>query len=502
MPRRPTNVPTFATDPAGGAVVEPVSDVREAGFAPSDQPPAEWFNWLFNHYGQWIDFLRSFDPANSARWAVTPVFTRLAVDDQTVEAGIPLHRMIGIGNYLSTHIWSSVSGETWLERTLNSATAFGTPICGTFGINRWFIGSGTNIAGPFSGTGKIWTTFPEGSGYGVSSVGDDSNNWTACTVPGGTTDVRAIACGTHPTYGEHIVAVTNTAILDCSAFGGGAGTLSAFAASSLSAVVTAAALFCDVVYSGSSSHTGQWIAVTTKGDVYTASDPSGTWTKNATNLGVHPWRLAVDGAGVVCAYFTNSSTGSAFFLSVDDGATWPAGTAPPFSGLTQIRYIDGAWFCTLAGFAPFLATSPDLSSGSWLRLPTPYDELGTMDLGDMVYSAGALVIAGNGAVLVSKRASNLSPAPYAPGNTPAPLNDAAYLRGRLIDSTAPTLGQMLSWDVDLEEWTPGGPHATPVMTTTARDAYAAPFNGMLILNSTTGKLNFYFSGAWHAVTST
>jgi hypothetical protein len=42
----------------------------------------------------------------------------------------------------------------------------------------------------------------------------------------------------------------------------------------------------------------------------------------------------------------------------------------------------------------------------------------------------------------------------------------------------------------------------PAYTTTARDALAAPMRGQVIINTTTGKLNFYTGTAWEAVTST
>jgi len=43
---------------------------------------------------------------------------------------------------------------------------------------------------------------------------------------------------------------------------------------------------------------------------------------------------------------------------------------------------------------------------------------------------------------------------------------------------------------------------TPGFTTTQRDAMVSPAAGLLILNTTTNKLNFYGTdAAWHAVTS-
>jgi hypothetical protein len=41
----------------------------------------------------------------------------------------------------------------------------------------------------------------------------------------------------------------------------------------------------------------------------------------------------------------------------------------------------------------------------------------------------------------------------------------------------------------------------PRMTTTQRDAIASPTAGMVVYNSTTGKLNVRGAAAWEAVTS-
>lgn len=41
----------------------------------------------------------------------------------------------------------------------------------------------------------------------------------------------------------------------------------------------------------------------------------------------------------------------------------------------------------------------------------------------------------------------------------------------------------------------------PDMTTTERDALTNPQNGMIILNTTTNKLNVRLNGAWEVITS-
>lgn len=41
----------------------------------------------------------------------------------------------------------------------------------------------------------------------------------------------------------------------------------------------------------------------------------------------------------------------------------------------------------------------------------------------------------------------------------------------------------------------------PPMTTTVRDALLNPQNGMIILNTTTNKLNVRLNGAWEVITS-
>lgn len=43
--------------------------------------------------------------------------------------------------------------------------------------------------------------------------------------------------------------------------------------------------------------------------------------------------------------------------------------------------------------------------------------------------------------------------------------------------------------------------ALPAMTTAQRDAIAAPIAGLLIYNTTTGKVNVRVAAAWEAITS-
>lgn len=75
---------------------------------------------------------------------------------------------------------------------------------------------------------------------------------------------------------------------------------------------------------------------------------------------------------------------------------------------------------------------------------------------------------------------------------------ANYFAGQvLIDAGGTTLDASAALEID--STTKG--LLLPRMTTTQRDAIAAPASGLLVYNTTTGKLNFRAAAAWEAVTS-
>lgn len=74
---KPISIPTWAIDtnftnpPQAGTPtkVDPGAAKQDEGFLPTERPPAQHFNWLFNAMGQWIDYLRTLTLLN---WTLHP----------------------------------------------------------------------------------------------------------------------------------------------------------------------------------------------------------------------------------------------------------------------------------------------------------------------------------------------------------------------------------------------------------------------------------------------
>ena len=112
MPAPSTAVPDWATntnhaagsDPWSGLAtkVDPGAGVYATGFIPDQQPPAEWFNYLFNLYSDWIQWLESWRTgdgvtrsiflsalegvnASGASWAFTSAVASSAGDNEEMQ---------------------------------------------------------------------------------------------------------------------------------------------------------------------------------------------------------------------------------------------------------------------------------------------------------------------------------------------------------------------------------------------------------------------------------
>ena len=56
MAAKPTTLPRWATNP-GADVVEPTSAKKDDGFVSDEEPPAQYFNWLFETIYDWVNYL-------------------------------------------------------------------------------------------------------------------------------------------------------------------------------------------------------------------------------------------------------------------------------------------------------------------------------------------------------------------------------------------------------------------------------------------------------------
>ncbi len=81
---KPTDLTPWATSATGiAASVQPVAGQSTDGWAVAQKPPSQYFNWMMNRYGQWVNWLN--DISNQAfTWTSAQIFSALA----TFSAGL------------------------------------------------------------------------------------------------------------------------------------------------------------------------------------------------------------------------------------------------------------------------------------------------------------------------------------------------------------------------------------------------------------------------------
>ena len=193
---KPSSLPRWASvaqTPTN--IVEPASGNKDAGFEENTQPPAQWFNWLFNLLYQWAAYLDGIE-AESLDWSVPQSFhtdddaqTTITVtcngDDSVgidvtggTNAGEAIIATGGIGT-TSGGIGALVTGG---EATSNAVTA-GTGVQSTGGLSSGTGGTGgigvkgiggagaTGGIGVFgkggAGSAGVWAEGPGGGGGGI-----------------------------------------------------------------------------------------------------------------------------------------------------------------------------------------------------------------------------------------------------------------------------------------------------------------------------------------------
>lgn len=455
---RPGYLQRWAYNAGAGLVVQPPDGVAGAGYPTGYRPPAEWFNWCFANWAEWIRFLRgaNYEHWTRASWGTSPATFDtgsplfLAVDPDTVDATGAAFRYVIAGQEAdtpnTTALRVSRRGTDWVRRTNVTAGATDLPTAlahapNGSGSGRWLLG--------LDNASIHYCTVDAGGGTGP--VGSGSGNWSAATTPGGMTDVVAFA----PKNEAAIFALTN----DGGAVSTDHGvTWSVYAGTSGTA---RSGNGSDCVWTGSA-----FLFVTTDGQIYASSTAGGTFVYK-TDLGsTYAWRLATDGAGGVLAYRVNNGSTLDLFWSADSGGTWE--TITPTSGfqrIQRIRHHDGTWLAC-STVAPFLWSSNDHENWIRLRMPVSGSDL---SLYDLAWDGGAWVVAGNGWVLQCPRGHDPgdADAPWSPGSSAAPLVDAGYLRGREVAATAPTNGQVLTWNNTSGVWEPATPSAGASLPTAA-----------------------------------
>lgn len=459
--KRPTQIPRWAWG-AAATLVQPPSGSAEAGFATRDEPPAQWFNWHFNAYGAWIDFLRGPDVEKwtRAQWPGTPATdhfnapSALAFDIDTItsDAGATdgAFRMAVVGETSApaAKMYVSQTGAQWEARTNLPASVTGPFALKAISAGRWLLGC-LDGAGP----AEIHYAAAD-DGAAVGPLGANGNSWTQATTPGGMAEVKAFA---ELGGAAKIVAACASATMAVYTSDNGATwTACVFA-------TTPANNGLDVVSDGLA-----YVWISQDGEIYTSTDGvnfAATVTLAAGSSA--SWRLCAGAAGEVVAYRLASATVVDLYYSEDSGASWsaitPAASSP--KRITQIAHRDGVWIATVSR-SPWLWVSNDLVS--WRALAPPVDTSSSPAALYIVrFDGGSWVAVGNGYALVCGRAADPATGAYVRDDAPSTLSDAGSFRGYLLSTATPTNGQVYAWNSGTSRWTPTTPSSGASLPTAA-----------------------------------
>lgn len=422
---RPDAVPRWG---ASSTMVQPPDGEAAAGFATGSRPPAEWLNWMFNRHGAWIDFLRGPNVESWTRLAVagteldSATYRRFAIDTANPQV-TDAFRFVLLGELTSTsQIRVSKTGDEWVTRSTHAPA--GLTALGVTATN-WLLGDDTGAL--------YYGAIDDGTGTGP--IGSDSTAWSTATgTVSGT--VREFA--------------SNGSRVFCVSAGGGAYSDddgATWATYSVSGTARSGDGW-STVYDGA-----RWLFTTQSAQVYASSDGA-SFAYKATFSGTStPWFLAVGAPGEVVAYRYHTAS-AAMYRSTDGGATWttltPSSTLKPIR-ITRLRYASGQWVAT-SDVAPYLWTSNDLVA--WHPLRVPVSGSASKALGAVEWDGSAWWAVGRSMALRCARAADPGAATYTSADGSITYADAAYIRGRLVASTAPTSGQVLAWNAGSSQWEP------------------------------------------------
>ena len=454
MARRPAARPRWAYDGTPGRLVEPPEGKRALGFANGEQPPAPWINYIFHWTGATLDWLSGPDLGTWTRRAQGAVtFTAVSGMGFDTTANSDGSRYVyAVSGTDGTGAVIAVSrrGGGWsLRRNFDSAT--GTLSGVLFALGKWWCWF--DDGAPAS---LIMTTAPDG---GTSSaIESDSNDWlTAYSTSGSVGGVRDMATDGVST----LVAIADSRIVVSVNSG------TTWSVNSTAIDYGGGGFGRAVVFDGSA-----WVALADTGRVWTATDPTSTWTHSATLSAesTWTWRLATDGKGTVIAYRRGyDTTPQSCYVSTDHGATWSTKSLhESMIFIERMYFADDVWIAASTS-TPYLWQSNDpTTEGTWTALPLMSDDGNSWALRDVMLAGGAWVAAGFTFTVNSGPARDILAPVYGYDPAPGYLSDAGYLRGRRIDDTAPTDGQVLTWDNAAQRWKPAdasvGGSASPTTT--------------------------------------
>lgn len=449
--RRPAQVPRWAWD-ASADLVQPPAGSAKMGFGAQEEPPAQWFNWVWNAHGAWIDFLRGPGVERWTRnaWSGSPAsfdapslpsipVVAWDVDATTEDTGGAAYRYAVVGTETGPAYTMYVSqrGNAWTRRTL-PGTVVDSPTALAVAGSRWVLGDGAGVI--------HHGVVDDGTGVGPMAGG---TAFAAASLPGTLAAIKAFAAGS-----SRVFCLTN----DAGVYSDDDGqNWSAYSVSGTARSGDGTSAVWDGNY---------YVFCTATGQVYNSAEGAAFAYKSTLGAATK-WRLAAGDSGEVVAWRRNESTAHTLKRSVDSGASWTDIT-PTQSGatirITDLKWHGGVWIAT-SSYAPFLWVSNDLQSWRALRPPVS----GSAALYAVAWDGGAWAAVGNGFTLLCDRAADPADGLYVALDVPSTLADAGSLRGLLVSSTAPTNGQVLAWNSGTSRWTPTTIATSSSPTTTRGD---------------------------------
>lgn len=424
--------------------------------------------------GAWIGYLRGPNLGNWTRAAhgVLTAFDAasdvrgIAADEATEDGATACYRyaILGLVTAASAiRVSRRGIGSGWVSRAI-PASVTGT-LRGIAFVGRWLTWSAT--------AGELWSTIADDLS-GNSAIGtNDATKWAGVSSAGKITKAAAWCAGVtgRAAGARHAVVFTEPVVTSTTEL-----LVSVNDGSSWASVSYAWGANANTTGGAYDATRDQFFVVSGRGAVAASSSgaPTSAWATAGSFAGLvstasPSFQLVlslVAGGGTLLAWATHDASpaalASTFMVrSTDGGATWEQISAP--DDITHVAYADGAWIASCSA-APYLYGSHD-DGDSWQRTALPVGEEAEWSLARVVYADGQVLATGVDFCVASGRAMATEDGTLVPDTTPSVLSDAYRLRGRLIYDTAPSNGDVYSWNAATSRWEPVAASSLSVTTT-------------------------------------